>query len=85
MLPAVSFFERLRNMLSGPAHVDDGGEPEAAADLQEELGTPDAGEADLERMENLPGRLVGGIAGSEAAEAAEAELESEAAPPDPDA
>ncbi len=90
--PRVSLFDRLRNLLSGPPRVADGGDPEAAAALHEEYGTPDAGEADLERMAETgggPTYAAGGYArdagfgASEAAEAAEDDLESEAAPPDP--
>ncbi len=83
----MSLFDRLRNMLSGPPHVADGGDSEAAADLHEEYGTPDAGEADVERMAETGGGgggyvRGGGFGASEAAEAADGELDS-GAPPDP--
>jgi hypothetical protein len=83
----VSFLDRLRNMLSGPPHIDDSGDDpgEFAADMQEEYGAPDEGAADLKRLEATSGgAVVPGVATSEAAEAAEEDLESEEAPPDPD-
>jgi len=93
--PVMSFLDRLRNLISGPPHIAGGGDPEAEADLHEEFGTPDATEADLKGMAETGGR--GGLTGrgaaltgggsfgtAEAAEAGEAELESEEAPPDPD-
>jgi len=88
----VSIFDRLRSLLSGPPHMGDGGDPAAAAALQEEYGAPDPGEADLEHMAETGGGGYGGGTGyegdagfgaSEAAETAEGELESEEAPPDP--
>lgn len=76
------FFARLRDLLSGPAHVSDGGDPEAAADLHDELGTPDEGAADVKWMADTGG-LIGSFDRAEGAEAAEEDLESEEAPPDP--
>jgi hypothetical protein len=52
--------------------------------LHEEYGTPDEAESDLHGMEELSGGAVmPGRAASEGAEAAEADLASEEAPPDP--
>ncbi len=68
------WFRRLRSRPSEAA--------EAAADMHEEYGTPDEGEADVERMVETGGG-TGSFASSEGAEAGEAELESEEAPPDP--
>jgi hypothetical protein len=91
----MSFLDWLRNLISGPPRVsdtmDDPGE--VAADLHEELGAPEEGEADIGGAATtsgpIPPATVGGMApgrpGSPAgAEAAEAEIESEEAPPDPD-
>ncbi|HZT86154.1 MAG TPA: hypothetical protein VE984_12175 [Gaiellaceae bacterium] len=82
----MSFLDRLRKMLAGPAHVQAADDAEAAA-LREEFGaTADEGAADLKHVEGAGG---GGrspdvrFGASEAAEAAEADLASEEAPPDP--
>jgi hypothetical protein len=81
---AMSFLDRLRNMLAGPPRVQ-GGDDEGAAALREEYGTPDEGAADIRRMETTAGGApMPGFAASEAAETAEADLETEEAPPDPD-
>jgi hypothetical protein len=84
MLPGVSFLDRLRNLLAGPPRIQGGAADEAA--LQEEFGTPDEGAADVRRVEGSPGAGGGlhnvGFGASEAAEAAEADLETEEAPPD---
>jgi hypothetical protein len=84
----MSFLDWLRNALAGPPRIQDGGDPEAAADLHAEFGVADGGAADLRRMEDtggaggyVPGERYGA---SEAAEAAETDLASEEAPPDPD-
>jgi hypothetical protein len=86
MLPAMGFLDRLRNMLSGPPRVQGDAAEEAA--LHEEFGTPDEAAADVRRVEGSPGVGGGlhnaGFAASQAAEAAEADLETEEAPPDPD-
>jgi len=83
MLSAMSFLDRLRNLLAGPARVQ--GDSADAAALHEELGTPDAGAADVRRVETATGGYaVPGLADSEAAEAAEADLGTEEAPPDPE-
>ena len=81
-----------RNLFATPARTDDGGDPETDADLAEELGAPDEGREDIERMAGTgggPGVVPGGtyipggrFAATEAAETAEADLESEEAPPD---
>jgi hypothetical protein len=90
--PGMSFFDRLRGLFAGPAHMSDGGDPEAGADLQEEYGAPDAGEAELKAAEQHDFGGLGarggvapatGFGASEAAEVAEADLGSEEAPPDP--
>jgi hypothetical protein len=83
----MSFLSWLRNLVSGPSQIADGGNPEAAADLHEEYAAPDAGEADLQYMEETGGG--GGTRGiryaaSEFAEAALEDLETEEAPPDSD-
>jgi hypothetical protein len=84
---AMGLLERIRNMLAGPSHIEDADEGDAAA-LHEEFGAPDEGDADVKRMAGTGGG--GGYdrgepyAASEGAEAAEADLETEEAPPDPD-
>jgi hypothetical protein len=85
MLPGVSFLDRLRNLLAGPPRIEDAGDPEAAADLQEEYGAPDQGAADLEEIAETGGAYLrgGGYGAAEAAEAAEDDLATEEAPPDP--
>jgi hypothetical protein len=81
---AMSFLDRLRNLLSGPPHVQ-GGDSESDAALREEYGVPDEGAADVRRMETTAGGApIPGFAAHEAAELAEADLEAEEAPPDPD-
>jgi hypothetical protein len=72
MLPPMSIGDWFRRLLSGPSE---------AADMHEEYGTPDEGKADVERLAETGGG--GSFATTEGAEAAEAELESEEAPPDP--
>jgi hypothetical protein len=83
--PAMSFLDRLRNMLAGPPRVEGGDAAEAAA-LQEEFGAPDEGTADVRRVEGSPGAGGGlhnvGFGASEAAEAAQDDLASEEPPPD---
>lgn len=82
--PAMSFFTWLRNAIAGPPHIQDGGDPGAAADLEEEYGIPGEGVDDLGRMEGIGGyQAAERFGASEAAEAAEADLASEEAPPDP--
>jgi len=82
----MSFLDSLRKIFAGPTRIGDGSAEEAAT-LQEEFGATDAGEADLKHMEETGGG--GGLTGirygaSESAEAAEEDLETEQAPPDPD-
>jgi hypothetical protein len=77
MLPAMSVSDWFRRLFASRSELAE----EAAAE-REDFGKPDEAEADLERAEYTPRLFGGGFAGSEAAEAAEAELESEAAPPD---
>jgi hypothetical protein len=81
----MSFLDRLRSWFSGPAHVKTG-DAEEAADLKEEFGGTDAGRQDLETLEHgyAGGGPVPGLAGRDAAEVAESEIESEQAPADPD-
>jgi hypothetical protein len=82
---AMSFLERVRNWLAGPPRVDTG-DPEDAAGLKEEFGSSDEGKADVDRITHsyAGGGPVPGLAGRDAAEVAESEIESEEAPPDPD-
>jgi hypothetical protein len=86
MLQAMGFLDRLRRLLAGPPRIQGDAADEAA--LHEELGTPDDGAADVRRVGGSPGVGGGlhntGFAASEAAEAAEADLETEEARPDPD-
>lgn len=84
MLRAMSFLDRLRNLLSGPPRVQ-AGDAEDAAGLREEFGTSDEGQQDVERMEHgyTGGGPVPGLAGRDAAEIAESEIESEEPPPGP--
>lgn len=84
----MGFLDWLRNALAGPPRIEDGGDPDATADLHEEFGVAAEGADDLRRMEDtggaggyVPGERYGA---SEAAEAAEDDLASEEAPPDPD-
>ncbi|TML74833.1 MAG: hypothetical protein E6G12_10740 [Actinobacteria bacterium] len=83
----MGFLDRIRNALAGPPHVDDSDRdegPEIDAAMAEDFGAPDKGAADVRRMETTAGGAVmPGKAGAEAAEAAEADLASEEAPPDP--
>jgi hypothetical protein len=78
----MSFFDRLRNLFSGPARVE-AGDAEGAADLKEEFGASDEGREDIERLQHgySGGGPVPGLAGRDAAEIAESEIESEEAPP----
>jgi len=86
----MAFLDRLRKLFAGPAQVQAADADEAAA-LREEFGTSDDGAADLRREEVAGGAVRGGGAGlsnvgfaaSEAAEAAEGDLSTEEAPPDP--
>jgi hypothetical protein len=82
-LPTMSLGDWFRRLFSSaPAAEAD----EDAAALREEYGEPgpDAGEADLKRMEVARGGPMPNVAAAEGAEAAEAEIESEEAPPDLD-
>jgi hypothetical protein len=82
----MSFLDKLRNVLSGPPRVQAGDDEEAAV-LHEEFGGPDEGAAEVKHMEETGGGggMIRGdrYAAREAAEAAEADLETEEAPPDP--
>jgi hypothetical protein len=82
MLQAMSFLDRLRNLFAGPPRVDTG-DPEDATGLKEEFGRSDAGRQDVEVMEHgyTGGGPVPGLAGRDAAEVAESEIESEEPPP----
>jgi hypothetical protein len=81
---AMSFLDRLRNLLAGPPRVK--GDATESAALREEFGAPDEGSADVRSVEG-PGVGGGlhttGFGGVEAAEAAEGDLSTEEAPPDP--
>jgi hypothetical protein len=83
----MGFLTWLRNALAGPPRIQDGGDAGAAADLQEEFGAQDEGAEELRRMEGTGGgggyNAAERIGASEAAEAAESDLTSEEAPPDP--
>lgn len=81
MLPAMSFLDKVRGWLSGPPHVQ-AGDAEERADLKEEFGGPDEGKADIDRITHgyTGGGPVPGLAGRDAAEIAESEIESEEAP-----
>jgi hypothetical protein len=80
----MSFLDRLRKMLAGPPHIQ-GGDNEGDAALHEEFGTSNEGAADLRRMgTRAGGAAMPGLASLEATEAAEADLETEEAPPDTD-
>jgi hypothetical protein len=82
----MSFLDRLRNLLAGPAHVQ-GDDAEEAAALREEFGTSDQGASDLRSADAVRGGGAGlsnvGFGASEAAEAAEGDLSTEEAPSDP--
>jgi hypothetical protein len=84
----MGFFDRIRNALAGPPHIDDSDRnegPEIDAAMAADFGGGDKGAADVKRYEAtggsgpLPG--LGGLVGGQAAEE---DLESEAAPPDLD-
>jgi hypothetical protein len=80
----MSFLDKIRNALAGPPHIE-GGDDETDATLREEYGTPDEAEADVTHLEtSTGGAVVPSFASSDAAEAAEDDLESEEAPPDID-
>ncbi len=78
-----------RALFAKPERIDDGGNPEADAALQEDFGVPDAGEAELKSIaEGGTGGAEGLVqpsgAASEGAETALEDLESEEAPADSD-
>jgi hypothetical protein len=93
----MSIGDFFRKLFTGPTRIGDGS-AEDAATLHEELGTPGEGDAELKRMEGTGSGgdstgfhtgAGGGATGlrygaSESAEAAEEDLASEEAPPDPD-
>lgn len=79
----------LRGLFASPTRIDDGRDSEVDADLHEEYGAADAGEADIKHMAATGGGGGGFVpderfAAEEAAEAAEDDLETEEAPADPD-
>jgi hypothetical protein len=77
----MGLFDSLRKALRGPAHVQGGGDEGASAALHEEYGASDAAGQDVKRMETTAGGAVTpGIGGSEAAEAADADLGEESQP-----
>lgn len=85
---AMGFLDRLRSLLASPPRIQSGGDPEAAADLQEEFGGPDEAAADVDRMAETGGGGGGRstnvrYGASESAEAAHDDLASEETPPDP--
>ena len=86
MLPAMSFLDRIRTLLAGPAHVQDDDAEDAAA-LHEEFGASEEDPADPRGLLESPGGGAGlsnvGFGASEAAEAAQDDLATEEAPPDP--
>ena len=77
----MSFLDRLRSWFSGPPRVK-AGDAEGAADLKEEFGAPDEGREDIDLITHgyTGGGPVPGLAGRDAAEVAESEIESEEAP-----
>jgi hypothetical protein len=81
----MGLWDRIRNALAGPPHVDDSDRdegPEIDAAMAADFAAPDKGEADVRRMEaGQSGAVLPGKAGAEAAETAEADLESEEPPP----
>jgi hypothetical protein len=83
----MSFLDKLRNLFAGPPRVHAADEEEAAV-LHEEFGAPDSGAAQIKHIEETGGGggMIRGdrFAAQESAEAAEADLETEEAPPDPD-
>jgi hypothetical protein len=80
----MGFFDQLRKMLQGPAHVQ-GGDDEGNVALHEDFGAGNAPEADIHRMEtNIGGAVMPGISAQDAAETVEADFSEEAAPPDAD-
>jgi hypothetical protein len=79
--PAMSFLDRVRAWFAGPPRVQAGDAADAAG-LKEEFGTSDAGQQDVKNMEHgySGGGPVPGLAGRDAAEIAESEIESEEPP-----
>jgi hypothetical protein len=77
----MSFLDKVRNWLSGPPHIH-AGDAEERADLKEEFGASDEGRQDIDRITHsyTGGGPVPGLAGRDAAEIAESEIESEEAP-----
>ena len=84
----MGFFKWLHDALAGPPHVDDSDRnegPEIDAAMAEDFSGANKGAADVGRMEyTARGGALPGKATSEAAEAAEDDLGSEAAPSDLD-
>ena len=81
----MGFFDKLRNAIAGPPHVNAGGDSEVEATLHEEFGAGDAAAADLRAAESrIGGAVVPGLSAQEGAEAAEDALAPEQAPPDLD-
>jgi hypothetical protein len=80
----MGFFDKLRNAIAGPPHVNAGGDSEVEATLHEEFGAPNKYEAEVNRTDDLSGGAVmPGLAAPEAADLARDEFESEEAPRDP--
>ena len=83
-LGPMGFFDQLKKMLQGPAHVQ-GGDDEGNVALHEDFGAANKGEADIHRMETaIGGAVVPGIGAQDAAETVEGDFSSEEAPPDVD-
>jgi hypothetical protein len=85
----MSIRDWIRGLFASPTRIADGGDPEAAADLHEEFGAPDAGEADIKAIAEggtggAEGIVQSSLAAQEAAETAEEDLETEEDPPDLD-
>jgi hypothetical protein len=83
---AMSFLDRLRNLIAGPPRVQSGGAEESAS-LREEFGPSGDDPADVRRVVDSPGGGGGlntvGYGAIEAAETAEGDLSTEEAPSDP--
>jgi hypothetical protein len=80
----MGFFDGLKKMLQGPAHVQ-GGDDEGNVALHEDFGTVDKNAAGVSQTQAAMGGSIRlGYAASESAEVVADDLATEAAPPDLD-
>jgi hypothetical protein len=83
----MGFLDSIRNALAGPPHIDDSDRnegPEIDAAMAADFSGADKGAADVKRYEMTGGSgALPGLGGLVGGQAAEEDLESEEAPPDP--